>query len=1061
MRCATCESPLAGSAGALCPRCALTQALALGAAPPPARPVPTENRRPVVEGYEPLYELGRGSMGVVWLARETGLGRLVALKLIAPGGDPRVGPRLWREGRAIAQLRHRHIVAVHALGRAGDTTYLAMDFLEGGDLETWLQRKPIAPRLAAALVGKLADALTHAHAAGVLHRDLKPANILLDEAGEPCLADFGLAAPLSGAGDLTSPGHVAGTPAFLAPELLGGADHASVLSDIYGLGAVLYVCLTGRAPFIGESAAAILAQVLDREPPPPRWLNPAVPRDLELLCLKCLEKSPAGRYASAAALHDDLTRFLHGAPVHARPVGHAAKLIRWCRRKPALAAVSFASATLLLVLAVGGPLAAWQMARARAATDAARREALEAAAGTREQLREALLARSRAIRLSGVVGQRREALAASDAAAQIRGGLDVRDEVIAALALPDFTEIKSWPLRTSPREAVTFDPDHDRYVLEEPGRGFALHRISDGARLHTFDGPVAAPRAGPALSPDGRFLVVRDAQARVVVWRDDRGPALFTLEGRPYLLGNSVPRYGQPDAFSPDGTTLASALPGGLSFHATDDGRELRRWSIEAEPSHVVYSPDGSLIAIGRGVFERDGSTRIYLRILDARDGAEVGRLSISAGFQTVAWAGDSASLLVTGTRLEHYDARTARLLHSISDPRAMRGMFGPEGTILGASQGGVVTLWDPAAARPMLSGNLGGQPEIAIDRAGKRIVKSAGADARVYAIELSPVVSSIPSKASQGYDNVTNHGGAAIDYSDDGQWIATAVWGAVHLRDASTGHIVADYALGTANNHNGVRFARDNRSLVSGSREAGLVRLPISLEPGRPPRLGPAETLDAERDFVLADLSPDGARAALVSMWRDEVKVVSLAGGTPPARWKLPGAGRAVFIAEGRELVANSTVGMGQLALVVHDAASGELARTLQETRGYHVRTSGDGRWIVLGTSFNTSALRRVDAWRPGPDLPAAFQGAGKNAAFSRDGAWLAVASGSVIALLRTADGEVLAHLETARGGTYVPDLAFSPDASRLALCWENGVFTLWDLRTLRRELSARGLAW
>ncbi len=1061
MRCATCDTPLAATPHPICARCAFTHALALGDASGATEPARTP-AAPFVAGYEALYELGRGSMGVVWLARDLALGRLVALKLIPAGADPRFAPRLLREGRAIAQLRHPHIVAVHALGEAEGTTFLAMDFLSGGDLQARLGGRPLAPAEAVALVSKLADALAHAHAAGVVHRDLKPSNILLDDAGEPQLADFGLAAPLSGAGDLTAPGQVAGTPAFLAPELVAGADRASVHSDLYGLGAVLYVCLTGRAPFVGESAAAVLAQIAQHEPPSPRALNPRVPRDLETLCLKCLEKAPVARYESAEALREDLGRFRRGEPLRARPLGRLAKLARWGRRKPALAAVSAFAGVLLLTLAIGGPFVAWRMARDRADAVAARQAALAAEERTREQLREALLARSRALRLTGQQGQRAEALAAAEAAARIRPGSDARNEVIAALALPELRWLRSWPLRRNPIEAVAFAPDHDRYVVENPRQGYALHRLSDGARLHTFSGASAAPRTAPAFSPDGRFLVVRDAEARVLVWRDDREPPVFVLAERPYALRDAVGRYGQPDAFSPDGATLASALPDAVALHATADGREWRRFALPAEPTHVAYSHDGARLAVGRGVPDSGGGTgRVFLLVVDARTGAEISRLPLAAGFQTLAWSGDGDSILVTGKRLEQYDAGTGELLRSVSDPRANHGLFGPEGTFISSNHGGVVTLWDPATARPMLSASLGGQPEIAIDRAGRRIVKSSLTEAHLYALDASPVVTSVPSKASLGYDNVTNHGGSVVDYSDDGRWIAAAVWGAVHLRDAATGELVAQRRLGSANNHGGVRYSRDQRSLLSGSRELGLVRVPVVHEPGRPPRLGAPATIDAETGFMLGGLSHDGRRAALVSFWRHEVKVVPLEEPAGSVRWALRGAGRAVFLADDREVLANSTFEMGQAALVIHDTLTGRPLRVLPETRGYHVRTSADGRWVVLGTSPHQSVLRLASDWSPGPVLPEFFQGAGKNAAFSRDGAWLAIARGGTIGVLRTADGELVAQLETARAGSYVPDLAFSPDGGQLALCWENGLFTLWDLRALRRELAARGLDW
>ncbi|MBL9199274.1 MAG: serine/threonine protein kinase [Opitutaceae bacterium] len=329
-------------------------------------------------GYELIKELGRGASAVVWLARDKKLERLVALKLIAAGTDARLVQRLVREGQAVARLRHPHIVVVHAMGATATEAFLAMDFIDGGDLRRRLGGRPLAPGEAAQLARKLADALAHAHAEGILHRDLKPSNVLLDAAGEPRLADFGLAAPLAGGGDLTLPGQVAGTPAYLAPELLTGAEHASPLSDLYSLGAVLYECLTGRAPFVGESAAAILGQIATVEPPPPRLLQPGIPRDLETICLKCLHKIPGRRYASAQGLADDLGRFLRGEPIAARPIGRGEKFVRWGRRNPGTAVLAGVAASLLLTLAIGGPLVALRLARARgiAASEAAASKAV-------------------------------------------------------------------------------------------------------------------------------------------------------------------------------------------------------------------------------------------------------------------------------------------------------------------------------------------------------------------------------------------------------------------------------------------------------------------------------------------------------------------------------------------------------------------------------------------------------------------------------------------------------------------------------------------------------------
>jgi tetratricopeptide (TPR) repeat protein len=354
VNCPICRTTWPGEVtGPICPRCALARAL--------------HDPAPGIAGYELLHEIGRGGMGIVWLARERTLDRLVALKVIAPGADPALAERLLREGQAAARLRHPHIVSIHALGGSGPATYLAMAFLEGGNLAERLDGRGRPYREAAALAAKLADALTHAHGAGILHRDIKPSNVLLDRAGEPQLADFGLATPYEGRGDLTEPGQLAGTRAYLAPELLERADRASPRSDVYGLGAVLYATLTGRPPFVADAEAALLRRIAEDPPPSPRLWHPEIPRDLETICLHCLEKSPERRYASAAALRDDLQRFLRGEAIAARPITWAGRTVRWARRKPAAAAALGLAAALLLLLALGGPLVAYRLDRSRRA----------------------------------------------------------------------------------------------------------------------------------------------------------------------------------------------------------------------------------------------------------------------------------------------------------------------------------------------------------------------------------------------------------------------------------------------------------------------------------------------------------------------------------------------------------------------------------------------------------------------------------------------------------------------------------------------------------------------
>jgi serine/threonine-protein kinase len=268
-----------------------------------------------------LGELGRGSMGVVYRARQLSLNRLVALKVILAGAHATAEERarFRREAAAVARLQHGHIVQVFEVGEHQGLPFFSLELCPGGGLDGKLNGTPLPPAEAAALVETLARAAHAAHQKGVVHRDLKPANVLLAEDGTPKIADFGLARKLDEAGQ-TRTGAVLGTPSYMAPEQARGKGHeAGPAVDTYALGAVLYECLTGRPPFRAATTAETLLQVISDDPVPPSRLAPATPRDLETVCLKCLHKEPSRRYASALDLAEDLRRFLAGEPVRARP----------------------------------------------------------------------------------------------------------------------------------------------------------------------------------------------------------------------------------------------------------------------------------------------------------------------------------------------------------------------------------------------------------------------------------------------------------------------------------------------------------------------------------------------------------------------------------------------------------------------------------------------------------------------------------------------------------------------------------------------------------------------
>jgi serine/threonine protein kinase/Flp pilus assembly protein TadD len=340
--CETCGSSLeVDMPSGFCPACLLTTALN-------SPDVPSSGSR--IEDYELLNEIARGGMGIVYRAQQRTPSRIVALKMILPVHLRSSGAvnRFRTEAEAAASLDHECILPIYAVGETDGAPFYSMKFAEGGPLSARIDNYRTKPHETAALIAKLARAIAYAHERGILHRDLKPANILFDGAGKPYVSDFGLAKWLQRECDLTQTLAILGTPFYMAPEQAANSRAAGAGADVYSLGAILYQMLTGNPPVSGETPMEVLRCAAEQAPRRPRLTNRHVPRDLETICLKCLEKEPASRYSSAVALAEDLERFCAGRTIQARPAGLTTRMWRWARRNPAIAGLAAALVALVV-----------------------------------------------------------------------------------------------------------------------------------------------------------------------------------------------------------------------------------------------------------------------------------------------------------------------------------------------------------------------------------------------------------------------------------------------------------------------------------------------------------------------------------------------------------------------------------------------------------------------------------------------------------------------------------------------------------------------------------------
>jgi len=1044
MRCAQCNAELEpNTLGGLCPVCLLDSAW------------PDDASEAGDFHYDLIEEIARGGMGVVYRATQHGSQRQVAVKMIAAEQLATRGviERFRAEVEAVASLDHPHILPIYETGESDGRPFYSMKFADRGSLREHVKDYSGRPREAARLIATLARAVHHAHQRGILHRDLKPGNILLDGmAGVPYVTDFGIAKWLGRDNRLTLAPTALGTPHYIAPEQAAGVSaELTTAADVYSLGAILYELLAGRPPFAADSALETLRLVTETPAPSLRSVDVAVPRDLEVICLKCVAKEPEARYSSAAALADDLERWLEGRTILARPSTAFARAWRWAKRNRALAAMSAALVAALIAVAAGSTIAAARLRISNSRALAAERDATE-------KLHGSYLAQARASRRTGRAGQRFESLAALEKAARIRPTPELRNEAIAVLALSDLAVEKTWHVRTSSNAPIAFDAALERYAVESDAGVTAIRRVADQAELKRLPAPEGNARAIfiTPFTSDGKYLAVRHADARLRVWEIAAAPRLIVdLTDHP-SAGATFPFFPFDCAFDEKGGRIAVGVRDGIALHELTTGREISRFATADAPACLAFNPAGTRIAVV-------GKMKNDVQIFDLATNAVLATLKHPKFVTPLAWSQDGRWLAAGCEDFGIYvwDASTGERRALLSGHRQppTQMIFDQSGaTLFSTARDKTIRIWNlHSATHSVLLPAFGTEPVLRLSPDGMRLAcTSWDVDATILRVAQPEVWQQFRGSTAGERAGIF----AALEFSPDEKFLATSSKTAIRFFDLAAGNEVAQLAF-DGDAEKAALFQPDGAAVLISSRECALSRVPIRRGDGHF-SLGDREIIDPAKTFLLNAISPDGQKLVLASRTLGETHLLPL---NEPARRVVlanqPEAWFATFSPDGRWVVTSSSGHSASMNedVKIWDAASGKFVHSV-DTGGAGMGTfSVDGRRLIVNGGKGAQLID-VGTWKAGPELSKEIRDVGVYPASSPGGDLLAFTFGETVRLFRADTIEPIATLDPP-SPLSSGRLRFDRDGSRLAVLGSDGSLQIWDLKKLRVALAQFGLDW